>query len=266
MPTRSARREATLEFLLLAAEEEGERPFPEPVLEALLDVVPCETVAYRAWSRELGILDRSFAPGDLEQRWKTWLQYPSFRGDDPHPSELPGRNGGPPSVSGRSQIGTPLVLTDAVAARRFRQTGLYFELMKPFGVRDVLKLFLPSERGVASAFVFDTSGAGFSDDDRLLLTRLVPLLVQFRRNASLRSARRQQPGPLRLLTRREVTVLGRAAAGETNAEIAAALWIGESTVRKHLEHIYEKLQVRNRAGAAAEYMKASRSPTDMSRP
>jgi DNA-binding CsgD family transcriptional regulator len=259
MPTRCARREATLEFLLRAAEEEGERPFPERVLEVLLDVVPCETVAYRAWGPELGILDRSFAPADLRQRWKTWLRYPSFRADDPHPSELPGRDGGAPSVSARSQIGTPLVLTDAVAARRFRQTGLYFELMKPFGVRDVLKVFLPAEHGVASAFVFDTSGTGFSDDDRLQLGRLVPLLVQFRRNASLRSAQRQEAGPLRLLTRREMTVLGRAAAGETNAEIAAALFIGESTVRKHLEHIYEKLDVRNRAAASAEYTKASRT-------
>jgi DNA-binding CsgD family transcriptional regulator len=46
------------------------------------------------------------------------------------------------------------------------------------------------------------------------------------------------PGALRLLTPRERTVLARAAVGETNAEIAKALYIGKSTVRKHLEHIY----------------------------
>jgi DNA-binding CsgD family transcriptional regulator len=48
-------------------------------------------------------------------------------------------------------------------------------------------------------------------------------------------------------------VLGRVAGGETNGEIADALFIGASTVRKHLEHIYEKLDVRNRAAAAAVY-------------
>jgi DNA-binding CsgD family transcriptional regulator len=259
MRTGSARSEAILEFVLLAAAEEGERPFPERVLGALLDVVPCDTVAYRAWSGELGILDRSFAPDDLGERWQAWMQYPDLRGDDPHPSELPGRNGGAPSVSAPDRIGTPLVLTDAVAARRLRQTGLYDELMKPFDVRDVLKVFLPPEGGTASAFVFDTSGTGFSENDRRVLTRLVPALVQFRRNASLRSAQTRAHGPLRLLTRRELTVLGRAAAGETNAEIAAVLCIGESTVRKHLEHIYEKLQVRNRAAAAAAYIEASQS-------
>jgi DNA-binding CsgD family transcriptional regulator len=247
---RLAQREATLEFLLLAAEEDGTRPFPEHVVAALLDVVPSDTVAYRAWSCENGILDRSFAANDVAERSRAWLSYPLLRRDDPYPSELPGQSGGVPSVSAPSLIGTSLVLSDAVAARRLRQTGLYYELMRPFGVRDVLKLFLPSDDGTGSAFVFDTSGRGFTNDDRALLRRLVPILVQFRRNARLRSV---QARTLALLTPRELVVLGRAAEGETNAEIAAALCIGESTVRKHLEHIYEKLQVRNRAAAAVAY-------------
>jgi DNA-binding CsgD family transcriptional regulator len=55
-----------------------------------------------------------------------------------------------------------------------------------------------------------------------------------------------------LLTPRELTVLARTADGETNREIAAALFIRESTVRKHLEH-NDKLEVRNRAAAVAAY-------------
>jgi DNA-binding CsgD family transcriptional regulator len=35
----------------------------------------------------------------------------------------------------------------------------------------------------------------------------------------------------------------------TNAEVARILWISPGTVRKHLEHAYEKLGVRTRAGA-----------------
>jgi DNA-binding NarL/FixJ family response regulator len=48
-------------------------------------------------------------------------------------------------------------------------------------------------------------------------------------------------------------VLARAAAGETNAVIAEALFVSPGTVRKHLEHIFDKLEVRTRTEAAAIY-------------
>lgn len=53
------------------------------------------------------------------------------------------------------------------------------------------------------------------------------------------------------LTTREREVLELVAQGRRNTEIAAALWVTESTVRKHLEHVFEKLGVRNRTEAAA---------------
>jgi DNA-binding CsgD family transcriptional regulator len=252
MRTTAAQREAILDFLLLAAAEEGSRPFPEPVVEALRQVVPSDTVAYRAWNRERGILDRAFAPAWLGERWAAWLQYPELRHDDPYPSELANDNAGPPSVSADDLMATPLVLTDAVSRRRFWQTGLYYELMRPFGVRDVMKLFLPHDDRDGSVFVFDTSG-GFSDDDRAVLRRLVPALEQLERNARLRSRELRGRTATRRLSPRERTVLARAAEGETNAEIARGLFIGESTVRKHFQHIYEKLEVRNRAAAVASY-------------
>lgn len=39
-----------------------------------------------------------------------------------------------------------------------------------------------------------------------------------------------------------------------NSEIAAILWISPNTVRKHLENIYAKLNVTNRAGAVANFL------------
>jgi DNA-binding CsgD family transcriptional regulator len=53
------------------------------------------------------------------------------------------------------------------------------------------------------------------------------------------------------LTRREQDVLALVADGRSNAEIAAALWITTSTVRKHLEHVYDKLGVSSRTAAIA---------------
>jgi DNA-binding NarL/FixJ family response regulator len=51
------------------------------------------------------------------------------------------------------------------------------------------------------------------------------------------------------LTRREVEVLVLIADGLANAEIAAQLFIGEATVKSHINHIYSKTGVRDRAQA-----------------
>jgi DNA-binding CsgD family transcriptional regulator len=53
------------------------------------------------------------------------------------------------------------------------------------------------------------------------------------------------------LTARELEVLRLVAQGRTNAQIAQALYLGEPTVANHLTHIYRKISVDNRAGAAA---------------
>jgi pimeloyl-ACP methyl ester carboxylesterase/DNA-binding CsgD family transcriptional regulator len=54
-----------------------------------------------------------------------------------------------------------------------------------------------------------------------------------------------------LLTDRERDVLSWVARGKTNAEIATALYVAESTVRKHLQNSYKKLNVSNRTAAVA---------------
>jgi DNA-binding CsgD family transcriptional regulator len=57
------------------------------------------------------------------------------------------------------------------------------------------------------------------------------------------------------LTRREAEVLFWMAQGKTNAEIAVLLTIRAGTVRKHVEHIYEKLEVQSRTAAVAVALK-----------
>ncbi|MEO7456139.1 MAG: response regulator transcription factor [Gemmatimonadaceae bacterium] len=51
------------------------------------------------------------------------------------------------------------------------------------------------------------------------------------------------------LTQRELEVLRHVAAGAANKEIAATLGITEPTVKAHLVHIFEKLDVENRTSA-----------------
>jgi DNA-binding NarL/FixJ family response regulator len=54
------------------------------------------------------------------------------------------------------------------------------------------------------------------------------------------------------LTEREVEVLRLAATGATNKAIADALYLSENTVKSHLYHIYDKLEVHGRMQAVTE--------------
>lgn len=55
---------------------------------------------------------------------------------------------------------------------------------------------------------------------------------------------------LRSLTRREVEILKLVAEGLTNEEIGKRVFISEKTVKTHLNHIFDKLKVKNRFKAA----------------
>ncbi|WP_241387696.1 response regulator [Rhodococcus sp. CH91] len=55
-----------------------------------------------------------------------------------------------------------------------------------------------------------------------------------------------------LLTDREKEVLQLVANGSSNREAATTLFIGEASIKTHLQHIYDKLGVRDRASAVAE--------------
>lgn len=70
-------------------------------------------------------------------------------------------------------------------------------------------------------------------------------------SAARANARRRPAEPARLeeLTGREHDVLRHMARGATNAEIAAALIVGEATVKSHVGAIFSKLGVRDRAAA-----------------
>jgi DNA-binding CsgD family transcriptional regulator len=252
---RADRYEALLDFLLHAVSDEGTAAFPPDVLAGLRRVVRCEAVSYREWSPQEQ-LESSLAADEPEAIMQVWHAYPYVRRDDPlHGGAW---DGGP--LPARERLGRTLAISDFISDREFRCGGLYAEICKPLGVRAVMKVFLPTGGATGASFVFDTTKSRFTDTDRLAVQRLVPHLVQLRRNTH---ARRTYPAlinstaaarmRLQRLTPRERVVLARAATGETNTTIAQALFVSPGTVRKHLEHVYDKLEVRTRTEAAAIY-------------
>ena len=65
----------------------------------------------------------------------------------------------------------------------------------------------------------------------------------------------QAAGSTEALTGRETEVLRRVALGLSNKEIAAALAVGEETVKTHVTHVLSKLNVENRAQAIVQALK-----------
>jgi DNA-binding CsgD family transcriptional regulator len=53
------------------------------------------------------------------------------------------------------------------------------------------------------------------------------------------------------LTKREIDILRRVAAGATNKQVAEQIFISEKTVGRHLANIYAKLGVSSRTAAVA---------------
>jgi two-component system nitrate/nitrite response regulator NarL len=57
------------------------------------------------------------------------------------------------------------------------------------------------------------------------------------------------------LTDREREILNLIAGGKSLPEIAKELFLGVTTVKTHVQHVYEKLGVSDRAAAVAEAMR-----------
>ena len=59
----------------------------------------------------------------------------------------------------------------------------------------------------------------------------------------------ERPRALESLTERELAVLASMARGHSNAEIAAELFLSETTVKSHVTHMFSKLRLHDRAQA-----------------
>lgn len=58
-----------------------------------------------------------------------------------------------------------------------------------------------------------------------------------------------------ILSEREYEIMSLVSIGKINKEIAFQLEIEESTIKKHLQHIFPKLEVQNRTEATLKFLK-----------
>jgi DNA-binding CsgD family transcriptional regulator len=139
----------------------------------------------------------------------------------------------------------PLRISDVVSDGRLRTSPFYVSVMRPLGRERELKLWLPAPPGHARYFELERGpGRDFDERDRSFLSLLRPHLSRLR-------AQWERRAQLPSLTERELDVLSLVAQGLTNRQISGRLFISRATVRTHLEHIYDKLGVRSRAGAVS---------------
>jgi DNA-binding CsgD family transcriptional regulator len=137
--------------------------------------------------------------------------------------------------------------TDRYPGRMLQHNHLYLEFFRPMGRRHFLSVGLPAPAGHERNLMFwRHTGPDFSDRDKDLLTLLRPHVAEIYAGAV-----RRRRG---VLTPREWEVLELAAQGHGNAEIAAILFLSVSTVRKHMEHIFDRVGVRTRGAAVARLL------------
>ncbi len=219
-----------------AAATQNGSPFGRELLDAMREAIPADSVGYMEWPfHEEPSLH-------LSSPYDPWADQPEAEARE---AMAVACRTYPLRDVERASSSEPLRITDIVSTRAFRRTAFYTLVMLPFGVEHELKLWLPGPARHSYFFsLVRGPGSNFSDRDVALLRLVRPHL------ARLRARWERAPRPAQL-TERELDVLELVAQGLTNREVAARLFISTGTVRTHLEHVYEKLGVRTRAGAVA---------------
>lgn len=234
--------EAVIELLGYACELEGPEPFPVEFLAELGRVT-------RAFSLGYVLL----APRERLLLYGTWFAAEGVE-DRPELEEAFWDTAPCPTSNHRYRTGDmrAIRISDLLTRRAYHALPIYQQYFLPHGVEDGLEVPLPRppDRDRFLMLWRPSGDVDFSPRDRDVLEVLRPHLTRMLELAELRErVVDRRPPPEGTLTPREQEILDLVAGGKTNAEIAATLWVAPSTVKKHLENVYEKLGVSGRTAA-----------------
>lgn len=222
---------AMLDTVDAGYQDEPTDGLPSAVLEGLHQLVPCDSVSFfelDPGQRRCGGDGCIHDPGLASAFWLHYWGCP--------PCSYPERTGDFRSV---------MKTSDYYSQRQWHNSPMYNEYLSHYSVEHELIVCLPALPGNSLRLLLRRERGDFSERDRLLLALLRPHLDGIYRD----SQRRRAGAPK--LTSRQWEVLRLVAAGRNNADIGRQLCLSEGTVRKHLENIFERLQVSTRTAAVA---------------
>jgi DNA-binding CsgD family transcriptional regulator len=232
---------------IVNAQADGDlgQPLPWLIFAGLKELVPCDAVSFFDLDseRQSGSFDQSIPveEGNGDEA-AFWLHY-----WDCLACSYPDRSGDLRSVTMASDFYTDI---------EWHDTGMYADYFRPIGLERELMVCLPGGPGRTVRLVFFRGpGSNFSERDRGILALLRPHLEHAYLDAELRRHR------IPRLTPRQQQLMGLVANGYSNSQIARRLFISEGTVRKHLENIFERLDVTNRTAAVEQAFSQRLSPS-----
>jgi DNA-binding NarL/FixJ family response regulator len=148
--------------------------------------------------------------------------------------EMPGDLDG---IAATRQIRKLRPKTQVIVVTSHHQDEYIFPAVRAGAISYLLKDVEPDE--LASAI------RKAADGEAVLDSRVASRIVQ-----ELQGLRKDDLNPFTELSEREFEVLRLIAAGKSNSEIAASLFIGESTVKTHIGNLLKKLHLEDRTQAA----------------
>jgi DNA-binding CsgD family transcriptional regulator len=242
---------AALEFVETAWALADRRAFSPETLAALNDLIPCDCLGYsdldRVRRRTLDYVgtDEGDADDNAGGFWNIVDEHPLCRHHQAYADFSATR------------------LSDVISRPRLVNSRIYAEWFRPLGIEAQLEVGITPSRTRTRNFVLDRAHGDFSARDRAVLELIRPHLRRIHEMTELRRiAGASQPDDLDRLTAREAEILELVAAGLTNAAIAERLWVSPGTVKKHLENVYAKLGVANRAAAVVRITRTPRGGDD----
>jgi DNA-binding CsgD family transcriptional regulator len=246
---------ALLEIVYSGASDNGTEPFPSSVLSSLAELVPSDVfVGYEEadFGGGFRVVEEVDVVGEDGQAKAESLVdvFREYGRQDPLHGSV------------HAQNERVLRLSDHLTQRQRRSLEFDALVWRPLGIRDALRLWLPAKGTRVRSIYLERGGRNYTARDVTLLSLLRPHLIRMRKHVEFRSRANGRGG----LTPREAEVLGWIGHGKQNAEIARLLFISQHTVRKHIENIFEKLDVRTRTAAVAAVPGLTRAEIRENRP
>jgi DNA-binding CsgD family transcriptional regulator len=229
-------------------------------IAAVNHVVPADMVTYNEVDLVRRV-DRIFVAPNDERLAPGTRHYAAFiRHIDEHPV-----------IAHNARIADPVPrrISDFLTDKQFRSLGLHFEFFRVFDINYQMAMVVQHAGQQMIGVAVNRALSDFTESERTCLAVLRSHVVQAYRHgltverlrAESRCARDAGPASCATaggLTQREGEVLHWVAGGNSNDDIAQIIGITSATVKKHLEHIYDKLGVANRTAASTMYIRFQR--------